>query len=212
MAELYADIIVDISHGKLDKTFQYRVPPALWEKVEPGVQVVIPFGNGNKQMGGYVLAVGEQCKFDPSRTKDILGIAKKGVSVEDKMIALAAWMRKMYGSTMIAALKTVLPAKQAVKKIEHKRIERIMDTEQLLSLLGECERKKQVAKAKLLRALLEQTSIPKEWVTAKLGIAASTISSLERVGAIRVEAESTYRNPVKLQIVPGKNNSLTEDQ
>ena len=29
MAELYADIIVDVSHEKLDKPFQYRVPERL---------------------------------------------------------------------------------------------------------------------------------------------------------------------------------------
>ena len=34
MAELYADIIVDISHEKLDRPFQYRVPPRLADKLE----------------------------------------------------------------------------------------------------------------------------------------------------------------------------------
>ena len=33
---LYADIIVDISHEKLDRTFQYRVPESLRGRLEPG--------------------------------------------------------------------------------------------------------------------------------------------------------------------------------
>ncbi len=41
----YANIIVDISLEKLDKTFQYLVPEELNETLRPGMQVVIPFGN-----------------------------------------------------------------------------------------------------------------------------------------------------------------------
>ena len=44
----YADIIVDISNGNLDKTFQYEIPDGLMGRVKIGSQVMIPFGNGNK--------------------------------------------------------------------------------------------------------------------------------------------------------------------
>ena len=72
MRELYADVIVDISHEKLDKPFQYRVPERLRDKLETGMCVTVPFGSGNKPLQGYVVALGEECKFDPARTKDIL--------------------------------------------------------------------------------------------------------------------------------------------
>ena len=32
--ELYADVIVDISHEKLDKSFQYRVPERLKSRIQ----------------------------------------------------------------------------------------------------------------------------------------------------------------------------------
>ena len=137
MSTLYADIIVDISHEKLDRPFQYRVPERLQGVLETGMCVTIPFGAGNKLRKGYVVGIGENCNFDPARTKDIAGIVQGETSVEDKMIALAGWIRRNYGSTMIQALKTVLPAKKSVKKLEHKRIERLMNREELISLLGE---------------------------------------------------------------------------
>ena len=56
MAE-YADIIVDISLGKLDRTFQYRIPPALTGQIRPGVLVEVPFGNGSRRIRGYVVEV-----------------------------------------------------------------------------------------------------------------------------------------------------------
>lgn len=197
MSELYADIIVDISHEKLDKPFQYRVPERLRDALETGMCVMVPFGNGNKLLKGYVIDIGKRCKFDPARTKEIQGIVKGGVSVEDRMIVLAGWIRKNYGSTMIQALKTVLPAKQSVKKLEHRTLQRIMGKEEILSLLGESRRKKQVAKERLLQELAEQESIPYEWVTGKLGVSSQTVKSLEKAGAVRVVSTKSLRNPVK---------------
>lgn len=212
MGELYADVIVDISHEKLDKSFQYRVPEGLRAALDTGMCVTVPFGNGNKLIKGYVIGLGETCKFDPARTKDIHDIVKNGVGVEDKMIALAVWIRRNYGCTMIQALKTVLPAKQSVKKLEHRTIERLMSREEIISLLGESERKKQRAKARLLRELAEQEAIPREWVTGKLGVSAQTIGSLEKAGAIRVVSASAFRNPVKLKKTEENRNTLSDGQ
>ncbi len=208
MREQYADIIVDISHEKLDKTFQYRVPEGMTGRLEPGMCVQVPFGNGNRLIKGYVMEVGESCKFDPARTKEIAGIADRDVDVTDKMIALAAWIRKNYGCTMIQALKTVLPAKHSVKKLERRFVEIRMGREELLSLLGESMKKKQPVKTRLLEALLEQCgeerpdgagcrAIPYQWITSKLNVPAATVNSLVKAGAIRVVATEQFRNPVK---------------
>ena len=198
MGQQYADVIVDISHEKLDRPFQYRVPERLQGKLETGMWVMVPFGNGNKTLKGFVIGMGGECKFDPERTKDILEIAAGGTEAEDKLIALASWIRKNYGSTMIQALKTVLPARQAVKRLEHKTVRRIMSREEVISLLGESVRKKQVAKERLLRELAEQEAIPYEWITGKLGVSARTVAGLEQAGVIRLERRESFRDPVKL--------------
>ena len=212
MNTLYADIIVDISHEKLDRTFQYRVPESLRGRLEPGACVMIPFGNGNRLIKGYVVALGETCQFAPEKIKEIAGLPEKETGVEDKMIALAAWIRRNYGCTMIQALKTVLPAKQSVKKLEHRQLVRLMNREEILSLLGECERKKQVAKARLLKALSEQETIPYEWITGKLGVSAATVNSIVKSGAAKLVSSESYRNPVKMQSVEAVRNTLSEEQ
>ena len=198
MSELYADIIVDISHEKLDKPFQYRVPERLRDRLEIGMCVTVPFGNGGRKLKGYVIEIGEDCKFDPQRIKDILEITTKNAGVEDRLIALAGWIRKNYGSTMIQALKTVIPAKQTVKRLEHRTLQRLMNREEIISLLGESCRKKQMAKERLLRELVEQEEIPYEWVTGKLGVSAQTVRGLEKAGAVRVVSTESLRNPVRL--------------
>ncbi|MCR5755017.1 MAG: primosomal protein N' [Acetatifactor sp.] len=212
MRELYADVIVDISHEKLDRPFQYRIPEKLMDILEIGMCVTIPFGNGNRIIKGYVTSISDTCNFDPARMKEIAGLGEKDVSVEDKMIALAGWIRKNYGATMIQALKTVLPAKQSVKQLEHKYVQRLIGREELIALYGECERKHQTAKARLLRELLNQEIIPREWITSKLGISASTINSLEKAGAVRVVSETGYRNPVRVKTKEEVPNKLSVNQ
>lgn len=202
---LYADVIVDISAEKLDKPFQYRVPERLRERIEPGARVQIPFGRGDRLIKGYVIAVGTECKFDPARTKEIAGLATGDDGAEEKLVALAAWMKRNYGSTMIQALKTVLPARKSVKKLEYRFVQVCAPREEMISLLGESRRKHRTARTRLLEALLEQTagdagtlSIPYPILAAKLNLSASVFTALEQAGAIRILHSESYRNPVHL--------------
>ena len=43
----YANIIVDISHEKVDKPFQYKIPEKLKEKLEEGMCVQIQIGRAH---------------------------------------------------------------------------------------------------------------------------------------------------------------------
>lgn len=63
---MYANIIIDISHEKVDKPFQYKIPEALDSEIQVGVQVRIPFGKGNHERKGYVVGVTEEADFDPA--------------------------------------------------------------------------------------------------------------------------------------------------
>lgn len=212
MSELYADVIVDISHEKLDRAFQYRVPERLQGKLSVGMRVSIPFGKGDRLIQGYCIGLGDTCKFDPQRIKEVAEIKSLQADGEGRSIALAAWMREHYGSTMIQALKTVLPARKEVKRLEKRMVLRLLGTEEIRSLWGESLRKKQVAKARLLEALLEQEHIPYEWVTGKLNVTAQTISGLERAGVIKVQSNLEYRDPVKAQRLDEQEKQLSTGQ
>ena len=50
---MYAKVIVDITHEKLDKIFEYHIPAELEERLHAGVEVVVPFGKGNREIKGY---------------------------------------------------------------------------------------------------------------------------------------------------------------
>ena len=77
-------------------------------------------------------------------------------------------MKSTYGATMIAALKTVLPVKKAMKPRQKKKILCLAGREELLSLLGEAQRKKQHAKERVLSQLVKEPELPYELLTKKL--------------------------------------------
>ncbi|MGN1180573.1 MAG: primosomal protein N' [Suilimivivens sp.] len=208
----YANIIIDISHEKVDRPFQYRIPDSLKGVLEPGSGVMVPFGAGNHLRQGYVIEITDQAEFPPEKMKAVDSILKGSVSVEADAIKLASWMKHTYGSTMIAALKTVLPVKQTMKPVEKKKIVRLMTVEEVTSLLGECMRKHQSARVRLLTELVKEPVLPYELVTKRLNVSAATLKSLVEGKIISVEKESCYRNPVKLEAGPDTKKRLSEEQ
>lgn len=116
MSQKYADIIIDISHEAIDRTFQYMVPAELENSIEIGMQVQVPFGQSNRNRKGYVINITDEPNFDIDKMKSITGIPDKSLQIEGKLIKLAAWIRKNYGSTMFDALKTVMPVKEKIRK------------------------------------------------------------------------------------------------
>lgn len=195
---MYANVIVDISHEKLDKTFQYSIPDELLCDIRPGVCVDIPFGS--RTITGYVIEVTDEPEYDPARTKPLIGIKANSVAVEAKLIALAAWIRRNYGSTMNQALKTVIPVKKQAKEQVSRSIALKIDKVRARAQLALCEAKNQKAKARLFRALIdadEGASLEYSFVTGKLSVSVATIRALEQSGFIEVITQTGYRNPVE---------------
>lgn len=193
----YADIIVDISHESVDRPFTYRIPEALRGRLELGMSVVVPFGKGNRKRQGYLIDFRDSISFDESKVKEIEGIAQGDMAVDAILVRLAGWIRKQYGSTMITALKTVLPAKQKKRNLEKREICRLLSSEETEALAKSLVQKNSPAMARLLSALAERERLPMELVREKLHISPATISSLEKRGVIRTERVRIYRNPVE---------------
>lgn len=193
----YADVIVDISHEKVDRPFQYRIPQPLLGKISPGMCVVVPFGKGDRERTGYVIGVTDRPGYDEDKIKEILRIADKGVSAAGSQIRLAAWMRERYGSTMITALKTVLPVKQRMRAQTKRRISLAVSSGEAESIILECRRKHQNARLRLLETLFSKKEIAYEYAVRTLSVTPAVIRALEEKTIIAVSSEVFYRNPVR---------------
>lgn len=202
---MYADIIIDITHEKLDKVFQYRIPSHLEGMLKVGTEVVVPFGRGNKETQGYVTAFSDQTDYDEAKIKPVLGVAEGSMQIEAKLVALAAWMKERYGGTMIQALKTVLPIKREERKLKKRRVRLLLKEEEGRALLEVYLHKNQKARARLLAALLDQREQDYETLTKKLNISRAVVRALEEQNVAEVVSEQIFRNPIrqeKKQAVP----------
>ncbi len=209
---MYANIIIDITHEKLDKIFQYAVPRRLEGILEAGCEVEVPFGKGNRLTKGYVIGFAEQCDYDPAKIKEIRDISQKGIAIEGKLVALAAWMKDHYGGTMIQALKMVLPIRRQEREKVKKKLRLLLDEEEGRQKLEYYLHKNQRARARLLAALLDDQVLDYELVNKKLNIPLSVVRALEEQGVAVLESERVYRNPVKHREAAQKPVTFTEEQ
>ena len=209
---MYADIIIDITHEKLDKIFQYRIPSQLEEKLTIGAEVLVPFGRGNTQTRGYVVGFSEVCQYDVEKLKEISGISKDALAIEGRMVALAAWMKEQYGGTMIQALRTVLPVKQKVKSKTKRTVVLLLGEEEGKKKLTFYLQKNQKARARLLAELIENKELPYELVTKKLNVTASVIRALQEQDVVEVQEEQVYRNPIHMMQQTLQKPNYTEEQ
>ena len=193
---LYADIIIDISLEKLDRTFQYLVPEELEQDIGIGMPIEVPFGKGSRRITGYVVNLTTEPSFDPAKIKPIFNIKTDGIPIEAELISLAAWMRKNYGGTMNQALKTVLPIKRKENEKQKQTIALALEPQAARTLFLEKNRKNSVARERLLEALIEQGELPKEIITKKLGVSTAVIHALEEQGIVKTISKRDYRNPV----------------
>lgn len=207
----YANVIIDISHEKVDRLFQYRIPGELSDAAEIGKEITVPFGKGNTPRKAYIIELTDRAEWDEDRIKDIISVNEKAVSAEVKMIQLAYWMKKNYGSTMITAMKTVLPVKKKIKEQQYKRLYCLVDNNSLKELADKCQYR-QIARKRLLLEFLTVKELPYQLVTGKMNVAPSTIQSLEKQGIIKVDSTREYRNPVMRTDIKSEKKLLSKEQ
>lgn len=209
---MFANIIVDITHEKLDKIFQYRVPSHMEGELSIGMEVLVPFGKGNRMTKGYVVDFSENCDYDLSKVKAIAEISRKGMAIEGKLVALAAWMKENYGGTMIQALKTVLPIKQKEQAKVKKKVRLLLNEEEGKTKLDFYLHKNQKARARLLAALLDEPVLDYELINKKLNITLNVVRALEEQGVLSIESEQVYRNPIQNRKQQEKDICYTVEQ
>lgn len=215
---IFADIILDISVKSLDKTFQYIVPSCLEDEVKTGSLVTVPFGNGNRQLKGYVINLTDTPKFDPAKTKSITGIEKNAVPAESHLLALAGWIKENYGASMNDAIKAVMPVKKEVKEQVKRTVYPLVGRGEMEKLAAGFEKKHNTARARVLRCFASLDSsiyyngIDYNYITKKLKCPKSVIDGLGQMGITSTSSARQYRNPAKHEAPASTRHVLNDEQ
>ncbi len=121
---MYVKVILNTKTLDLNKTFDYKVPHHLKNKVVLGSRVFIPFGKGNSKRDAFVLDIMTKSEY---ATKEILEVLT-GELLSESKIKLAKIMSKRYFCNLSSAIKLMLnpgyrkSSDNIMKELEEKHI------------------------------------------------------------------------------------------
>ena len=109
-----AKVIVDVPTMQTDQPFTYLVPENLNEQLAVGMRVEVPFGNGNRHVQGFVLAIEPMAATVLEETnvqlKELVAVLDLKPVLNTEMLALADYMKEKTFAFKITCLQTMLPS------------------------------------------------------------------------------------------------------
>ncbi|MBO0424194.1 primosomal protein N' [Enterococcus plantarum] len=109
-----AQVIVDVPTMQTDQPFTYLIPFNLEEQLTVGMRVEVPFGNGNRHLQGFVLAIEdvseEVITAQKFEWKEILSVLDLKPVLNTELLELADYMKEKTFAFKITCLQTMLPS------------------------------------------------------------------------------------------------------
>lgn len=122
---MIAEVIINRTAKKLNRTFDYHVPENLEGLIFVGSKILVPFGKGKKLEEAFVIGLKEKTNY-PNEIKEI---AKLEEQLKDEQIALAKWMAKRYFCNVSDCIKLMLTpgtrTRNREKRVQDKTINSI---------------------------------------------------------------------------------------
>lgn len=134
---LTAEVIVDVPTMQTDQPFTYLVPSEMETALQVGMRVEVPFGNGNRHVQGFVMAIQKSEESANPSLKAVIRLLDLAPVVNEELLSLADYMKKITYAFKITCLQTMLPS---VMKAEYdKLIYPLADTPEIQALFGQRE-------------------------------------------------------------------------
>jgi len=132
---MIAEVIINRTAKKLNKTFDYHVPSELEGLILVGSKVLVPFGKGEKLEEAFVVKLKEKTDY-PNKIKTI---AKLEEQLKDEQIELAKWMANRYFCNVADCIKLMLTPGTRTKNKENRIQEKTINTIYLAKDLEQIE-------------------------------------------------------------------------
>ena len=208
---MIAEIIINRSAKKLNRTFDYNIPQELEELVMIGSTVLVPFGKTAKGKEanleeGYVVNIKEKTTYE---VKDIVQIKH---NLTESQIELAKWMANRYFCNVSDCIKQMLTpgtkGKQENNKVQDKKIQVVYLKKEIEEI--EFEISENIIKSEKQKKILqflknnEGATVPEiEMFTSGTR---AIVKTLEKNGYIEIVEKKVERNPLE-----NKNLEKTEN-
>lgn len=191
---MYAYCVIEYPVKTLDKTFTYKIPEVLKEKLQVGMKVMVPFNT--RLVHGIVLNISDTYE-DSYELKEIVRIEDEFLILNEELLMLGKFLKEETLCNLITAYQTMLPSSLKVKdqKSDYNKYEKYVllncnDTKVLEYI--ENHRGK---KCQLLEELLDRREINKKELDS------GVVRELEKLGLIKIENRKIFRiNRIKKEI------------
>ncbi|MFC6465604.1 primosomal protein N' [Marinilactibacillus sp. GCM10026970] len=104
-----AEVIVDVPVLQTNRPFHYDIPQAFEQRLEPGMRVVVPFGNGSRLVQGFVTNIFDSSDYE-GELKELDELMDLAPVLKPELIQLGEYMARSTYSFQISCYQTMLPA------------------------------------------------------------------------------------------------------
>lgn len=111
---MVAEVIINSTAKKLNRTFDYNIPKELENMIFVGSKVLVPFGRFKNLEEAHVVGIKQSSEFE------IKDIAKVETGLTDKQIELANWMSKRYFCNVSECIKLMQTPGTRTKNINNR--------------------------------------------------------------------------------------------
>ncbi|HHT16396.1 MAG TPA: primosomal protein N' [Papillibacter sp.] len=215
-ADKVARTAVSVATYHIDRPYDYKIPPELDGRVQPGMRVVIPFGQGNRRTEGLVLSVMEDT--GQRVLKNIDTVVDDAPVLSPEMIKLAVWMSERFFCTVYDAAKAMLPSglwlKDGAPRVSDKVVKiaalNIPAEEALLLAAQKRRRARQQARVLELLSQIGEASVKE--ISYFTGAGAASVKALADAGAVALYEQEIYRRPDITTLPPADPLILSPEQ
>ncbi|MFD1393606.1 primosomal protein N' [Lacticaseibacillus jixianensis] len=112
-----AKVIVDVPTMQTDRPFDYAIPPALSDRIQPGMRVWVQFGQGKREVSGMVVALADHADY-AGELKPVIAALDYAPVMNQETLALSHWLAQTTYAFWITCIQTMLPAMLKVDTIK----------------------------------------------------------------------------------------------
>ena len=208
---MIAEVIINRTAKKLNRTFDYGVPQELEDLIAVGSKVLVPFGKGEKLEEAFVVNIKEKTEYE---VKDIKKLEE---NLNSKQIELARWMAKRYFCNVSDCIKLMQApgTRSKEKKIQDKTIQSVY----LKKDIGEIELDIELGKIKsekqkrVINFIKDNEGVTIPEIEMLTDCSRAIVKTLVKNGYLELLDKKIERDPLKNKNI-GKTTSLklTEEQ
>lgn len=202
---MVAEVIINRTAKKLNRTFDYAIPKELTDLIFIGSKVLVPFGKSGKLEEAFVVNIKEKSNF---KVKEIEKVEN---NLTENQIELAQWMSKEYFCNVSDCIKLMLTpgTKSKENKTKDKKIQSVYLKKEILEIEN-LKTEKQKAVFEFV-AKNEGITIPE--IEEQTNCTRAIVKTLAKNGYLEIIDKVIKRDPLKAKKIERTVDlNLTEEQ